>query len=582
MCGLFGYSNVAKTTLKKAHAALNTLEHRGPDGWSFALEQGVYSGHRRLSILDLSSNGTQPMQAKGVTLTANGEIYNFKELRIELERKHKVKFSSDSDSEVLLHGYICWGIEVLLERIDGMFAFIIHDSINKKIILARDHAGIKPLYYSTIGGDLGWASELKALVSYHGKKNLHIDHTAVYDFLSYLCIPSPKSLYRNIHKLEPAHFATFDLQTGKLHKKRYWNLPVSRNITDEKTAVALVQKTIAASVEEQLVADVPVGTFLSGGVDSSIVSYEASRHVKKLTTCSIGFADASVDETGYALQVSKLIGSRHLTRQMNQSMINKQFGKLREWFDEPFGDASAFPTYQVSALAAENMTVVLTGDGGDELFGGYRHYQEWFQALTPWLGFLFPLRGPVSWLKNNGPRPLRSLFRKAEIFTLLDPLERQIRLRGGLLKTDNFKRKFRKKYNMPENYDELWYVKRFYRPDLPLKSRAMYLDFHTFMHDAILTKVDRTSMAVAIETRVPFLSKAGIASAWQISEKLLFKDGILKGLLKSAYSKKLPHGCLYRQKQGFAVGSTQKTDKLALNGRSLPENILQKLFPELL
>ncbi len=582
MCGLFGHSDIKKDDLKKAHAALNTLAHRGPNGWSFKHVNGVYSGHRRLSIIDLSTNGTQPMQAKGVTLTANGEIYNYKILRKELEKKHKVRFTSHSDSEVLLHGYIAWGIDELLERVDGMFALTLHDSRNGKIYLARDHAGIKPLYYSTIGNTLGWASELKALVNFHGKRNLKIDHTAVYDFLTYGYIPTPKSLYRNIHKLEPAHYACFDINSGKLHKKRYWQLPVGRNITNEKTARKLVKNAIATSVKEQLMSDVPIGTFLSGGVDSSIVSYEAAQLIKHLNTCSIGMADPSVDETRYARQVAQKLGTRHHTRHLDQALVNKQFNKLREWFDEPFADTSAFPTYQVSELAKETMTVVLTGDGGDELYGGYVHYTKWFSKLTPWLGFLFPLRQPVIWLKNHSSGKLHSLARKLEIFTLLNPLERQIRLRGGLLKHDRFKARFRKKFKIPKNYDELWYHKAFYRPDLPIKSRSMYLDFHTVMHDDFLTKVDRASMAVALETRVPFLSKAGIETAWQISEGLLFKNGELKSLLKSLYDGPLPHECLYRQKQGFSVGKAQKTDKLSLNGRTLVENLLEKLWPELL
>jgi asparagine synthase (glutamine-hydrolysing) len=582
MCGLFGHSDIKKAGLKKAHAALNTLAHRGPNGWCFKHVNNVYSGHRRLSIIDLSTNGTQPMQAKGVTLTANGEIYNYKSLRNELQKKHKVRFTSHSDSEVLLHGYIAWGIDQLLERVDGMFALTLHDSRNGKIYLARDHAGIKPLYYSTIGGNLGWASELKALVNFHGKRSLKIDHTAVYDFLTYGYIPTPKSLYRNIHKLEPAHYACFDINSGKLYKKLYWQLPVGRNITNEKTARKLVKNAIATSVKEQLMSDVPIGTFLSGGVDSSIVSYEAVQLIKHLNTCSIGMADPSVDETRYARQVAQKLGTRHHTRHLDQALVNKQFNKLREWFDEPFADTSAFPTYQVSELAKETMTVVLTGDGGDELYGGYTHYTKWFSKLTPWLGFLFPLRQPVIWLKNHSSGKLHSLARKLEIFTLLNPLERQIRLRGGLLKHDRFKARFRKKFKIPKNYDELWYHKAFYRPDLPIKSRSMYLDFHTVMHDDFLTKVDRASMAVALETRVPFLSKAGIETAWQISEGLLFKNGELKSLLKSLYDGPLPHECLYRQKQGFSVGKAQKTDKLSLNGRTLVENLLEKLWPELL
>lgn len=589
MCGIFGHSAVSPKLLKHADSALNTLAHRGPDGWSHTSVNNVYIGHRRLSIIDLSSNGTQPMHAAGVYLTANGEIYNFQELREELKQKHGAVFHSGSDSEVLLHGYIHWGIDTLLERIDGMLAMTIYDSNTGKIYLARDHAGIKPIYYSTYPGadgktTLGWASELQALTTFHAPQGLEYDMTAVYDFLTYLCIPSPKSLYRNIHKLEAAHVLTFDIASGSVSKRRYWHLQTPRNITNDTEARQLVQAAISKSVEEQLVADVTVGTFLSGGVDSSIVSYEAAQRVPQITTCSISFADPAVDETRFANMVAQQLGTNHITRLVSHNLVNENFSLLRDMYQEPFGDTSAFPTYQVCQLAAENMTVVLTGDGGDELFGGYRNYGTWFMQYTPWLGFLFPLRGVVSKLKNktSPTSRLHKLARKLEIFTILDPLERQVRLRGCLLKTDKFKQQFRKAFNIPEDYNDLWYLRQHYRKDLPLKSRAMYLDFHTLMTDSILTKVDRASMAVAIETRVPLLSKRMCETAWQLSEKSIFTDGELKGILKSLYADKLPRACLYRQKQGFSVGKAEDSDKLALNGRSLPEVLLTNLFPELM
>ena len=202
MCGIFGVTSLNENALDNAHNALHTLEHRGPDGWDFIHENEVYLGHRRLSILDLSENGKQPMMKDGVYLTVNGEIYNFKELNNILSEKHDVKFKSGSDSETILHGYIHWGIEELLNKIEGMFAFSIYDSTTGEIHIARDHVGIKPLYYSLQNDGFSWGSELKALESFYGKINLNIDYTAVYDFLSYLHVPSPKSLYQNILTLK--------------------------------------------------------------------------------------------------------------------------------------------------------------------------------------------------------------------------------------------------------------------------------------------------------------------------------------------------------------------------------------------
>lgn len=582
MCGIFGLTNLPKAELTKAHTALHTLAHRGPDGWSFQHPDNVYLGHRRLSIVDLSANGTQPMVAEGVYLTVNGEIYNFPTLRAELEQQHGIKFTSHSDSEVLLHGYRIWGLRTLLERVDGMFALVIYDSHTREVLLARDYAGIKPLYYSLINGQLTWASELKALVNFYGENNLNIDYTAVYDFLSYQYIPTPKSLYQQIFKLPAATALVYRLDDKTHTSFRYWELPVNRTEADPSKAAALVQEALSRAVQEQLMADVPLGTFLSGGVDSSIISYEAARQVPgPLTTCSISFADPSVDETAYALQVANSLRTRHVTAQMDQAKVNAQFDTLKTLFDEPFADSSAFPTLQVSALAKQHMTVVLTGDGGDELFGGYPHYKNYLMALTPWLGVLAPLRPLLSWAKQAKLGKLSELARKLEIFSIINPLERQLRYRGGLLKQDAFKREFRLAFGIPETYDELWHWRAHYRPALPWRSRAMYLDFHTVLVDGFLTKVDRASMAVAIETRVPFLAKLVIAAAWQVREEVLFQDGELKGLLKALYVGRLPQNCLYRTKQGFSVGKAKAGDTLHLGGKALPEVLLRRLFPAL-
>ncbi len=583
MCGIFGLTKLSAAKLEEAHTALHTLAHRGPDGWNFAHHESVYLGHRRLSILDLSANGTQPMVAAGVYLTVNGEIYNFPELRAELERDHGIRFTSNSDSEVLLHGYRCWGWQSLLERVDGMFALALYDSHRQVVLLARDHAGIKPLYYSTLNGQLAWASELKALVKFYGADSLKIDHTAVYDFLSYQYIPAPKSLYQQVFKLPPATALVYSLETQKITTHCYWQLPVGRTQNNPTIAAAQVQQVLTQTVNEQLMADVPLGTFLSGGVDSSIITYEAVQQAQgPLTTCSIGFADAAVDETTYAQSVATLLGTQHVTAQMDQAAVNAQFERLVSLFDEPFGDSSAFPTLQVSALAKQHMTVVLTGDGGDEVFGGYPHYQNRLMALTPWLGFLAPLRPLFSWLKQANFGALSTLARRLEIFSIWNPLERQIRWRGGLLKTDSFKRAYRQAFGISEDYDELWHYRAHDRPDLPWRSRAMYLDFHTVLPDGFLTKVDRASMAVALETRVPFLAKAVLAVAWQQTEAVLFQGGHLKGLLKALYHTRLPHACLYRTKQGFSVGRAKAGDALHLGGKALPEVMLRKLFPQLL
>lgn len=582
MCGIFGVSSIDEKDLGLANTALHTLEHRGPDGWSYIHEKGVYAGHRRLSILDLSENGAQPMAHNGVFLSVNGEIYNFKILNEELIKNHDVEFKSSSDSETLLHGYIHWGLDKLLEKIEGMFAFCIYDSNTGDIHLARDHVGIKPLYYGLVDGRLTWGSELKAIETFYGAENLSVDHTAVYDFLTYKYIPSPKSLYRNVCKLPAAHYVTYNVKSGDIHKKRYWQLQPNRHVQNKDEAFHKVKQAIEQAVQSHLVSDVPVGSFLSGGVDSSIVSYEVSKCIEQLNTCSIGFDDESVDESKYAKAVADVIHSHHRVGHMDHDFVNQNFCLLKSMFDEPFGDTSAFPTYAVSKLASQNMTVVLTGDGGDELFGGYNHYMDWYQQPTKWLGFLAPLRPIISGLKKLKLPIVSALARKAEVFAIWCPLERRVRLSGGFLKNDTYKKAFRKKYGIPQNYDELWHLKEYDRKDLSLKSRQMFLDFHTSMTDSILCKVDRASMANSIETRVPFLAKNVIDTAWSLDEKFLFEDGELKSILKKLYEDVLPKECLYRSKQGFSLGQTKKEDKLHLADKPLPFHILDKLYKGIL
>ncbi|PIZ29946.1 MAG: asparagine synthase (glutamine-hydrolyzing), partial [Alphaproteobacteria bacterium CG_4_10_14_0_8_um_filter_53_9] len=481
MCGIFGSTGVAARDLSRAGRALATLSHRGPDGQNHTLKDGVFMGHARLSIIDLSDTGTQPLVADGAHLTVNGEIYGYTALRDELVREHGAVFQGTSDSEVMLHAARAFGFTDMLNRVEGMFALALQDTTANTLTLARDHAGIKPLYYGIKDGQLAWASELKALVAWYGEEALLPDATAVYDVLTYGYIPTPKSLYQGIFKLPPSSYLVWDLETGTITTPptRYWTLETPMDVTDVNDAVALIRAAIGGSVKDQLIADVPLGAFLSGGTDSSIVCAEAVRHVRNLTTCSIGFEDRAVDETAFADAVAAHLGTRHISRTLGASYVNKHQHELRDWFDEPFTDTSAFPTFEVSSLAREHMTVVLTGDGGDEVFGGYSHYTQWYQRLTPWLGFLFPLRLPVAWIKNHAPAPFAALARKAEPFTLRDPLERMVRLRGHLTRADTLKKRWRRALAIPADYDDYWFYRAFYRTDLSPKRRAVWLDFFT-------------------------------------------------------------------------------------------------------
>lgn len=547
MCGLFGIFSRNSIRKELAIESLNTLSHRGPDNEGYYSKENIFIGHRRLSILDLSVNGSQPMydKEKNIIISVNGEIYNYKELKSALITKYD--FKSNSDSEVILYGYKEWGIDLLLSKIDGMFAFSIYDKIKNKLFLVRDRAGIKPLYYSFINGEYTYASELKAIIKYYqGNLNLQFDNTAIYDFLTYLYIPSPKSLYKNIFKLEPAHYVEFDVSEYKYKKKQYWQIEykINNNISFDETLEELIS-LLKKSIKDQMISDVPVGFFLSGGIDSSTVVALASEFSESLNTYSIGFENDSRDETKYAEIVSSKFGTNHEKKVVKLSEVMQLKENIKTWYDEPFGDTSCFPSYIVSKLAKHSSTVVLTGDGGDELFGGYK----WYKSFGKYRNY-----GLSSLLTLNSKEYKSSFFNKInsriEKYFLGD-----LQLYSKLLSGESAKLKsnYKKLLNIPHDYDDYWFFRKYYINELPLPTRLQYLDFHTYLPEDILTKVDRVSMAVSLECRVPFLSKELIEFSFSIPNRYVYHNNQLKGLLKESLSTILPHEILNREKQGFSI-----------------------------
>ena len=322
MCGIFGHTCFSEETLNRSREALNTLIHRGPDQWGEWYDSTVFIGHRRLSILDLSENGRQPMTDEDhqLVITVNGEIYNFKELREQI--KHQYHFKSESDSEIVLYGYKAWGIERLLNLIDGMYAFCVYDKTRQKIFLARDRVGIKPLYYATLGNLIVWASELKAIECFC-KENLDVDHTAIYDFLTYSYIPAPKTMYKNVFKLEPAHYLEIDIRQNSVTNHCYWELQVAEKSVSLEDAASQLRYLVQKSVREQLMSDVPVGFFLSGGMDSSVVVAEASGISNKIHTYSIGFDVETHSETHYADIVARHFQTNHNKKILNHPNVTR-------------------------------------------------------------------------------------------------------------------------------------------------------------------------------------------------------------------------------------------------------------------
>lgn len=549
MCGLFG---ITHPDLKRAQSALDTLTHRGPDQSGEWFDSDLYIGHRRLSILDLSENGRQPMidPNTGVVIAVNGEIYNFRDLKRELDRRHT--FISQSDSEVVLHGYLAWGIDGLLARIDGMYAISIFDPRDKKVFLARDIAGIKPIYYYLRNGEFGWASELKALREYIGTDQLEYDYTALYDFLTYLYVPPPKSLYRDIYKLEAAHYASFDLKSKCFTKKRFWSLPTTTQDIEPNSAQQRLRELVRESIRKHMISDVPVGFFLSGGIDSSVVVGAASQISEKINSYTIGFDVPDHDESSYAESVARMHQTQHRCEIMQRDQSIDLYAKLKDWFDEPHADTSALPTYMVAKLAKQHVSVVLTGDGGDELFGGYVHYFKFAKMNQRNISKIRPLKIANAWAKKKFyGKELGKAFSNLERQFFLNDLELHTRLLGGMLK--NEKTRYRNQFDMTDDYDDYWFFRQYYRPDFPIYSRLQYLDFHTYLPEDILTKVDRTTMAVSLEARVPFISKDIIEFSLSVPDHIRLPSNTPKGLLKQTFADLLPDGIIDRKKKGFTI-----------------------------
>lgn len=558
-------------------AALATIAHRGPDAAKLVLESRIKVGFRRLSIIDLSDAANQPMfAADGATwLVFNGEIYGYRAVRDTLEKLGRT-FRTSSDTEVLLAAYLEWG-DAFLDRLDGMFAIAIWDAHEQRLKLYRDRAGIKPLYYYHDGRRFAFGSELKAIETACRAERLEVDASALYDFLSYRYVPAPKTLYRNCFKLPPAHALVFDPATGSLRgPRRYWSIsatatPPPRALDD---CCEELRSLIDASVRDQMVADVPVGFFLSGGVDSSVVVAAASRQGRKISTFSIGFDSDTVSETPYAREVATLFGTDHHERILSQADAAELLPKLKEWFDEPFADESSLPTFLVSRVAREHVTVVLTGDGGDEVFGGYRTYPRFarYDRWPTWPAFMntvaFGLRRPFG--------------RRSAVARGLSLLEMAFnsgpalwgRIMGGM--PEAAKRRYAARFGLPRDYDDWWHYREHWRDDLPLRTRLQLVDFQTFLPGLVLAKVDRTSMAVSLEARVPLLDRRIIELAFSVPEEIRYFRNEPKGLLRAAYRGTLPDRILDRRKKGFGIPRYYLKD--LDRGKAIQEHVLQSLF----
>jgi asparagine synthase (glutamine-hydrolysing) len=559
MCGIVGIASVLPQTQRAwLGAGRDAMFHRGPDhgGEWWSSDGRVGLAHRRLAIIDLSPAGHQPMHDASGTLNIvfNGEIYNFPELREQLIALGH-SFKSHSDTEVILYAYRQWGIDCL-ERLNGMFAFALFDSQKQSVFLARDRAGEKPLFFQHESGVISFASELKALLA-NRKLPRRINPASLDCYLSMGYVPGELCMLQGFNKLAPAHALMFDLNTGQTKVWRYWQPPelgsASSGVVDEVALLDELENLLENAVHRQMLADVPVGVLLSGGVDSSLITAMAVRSSSQVQTFTIGFpGHAKLDETEHARLIARHFGTRH-TELMAEPAAADLLPRLARQFDEPIVDSSMIPTFLVSQLVRQHCTVALGGDGGDELFGGYGHYSrlQWLQKkLGP---FPYPLRKGVALAAKHF---LPDGFAGVNIRTWLMALSQDIKFGLPQIATcfDSLARKKLMAGSSGYGFmsEDIYLGKVPTHPDL--LQRATRLDFSNYLPEDILVKVDRASMLSSLEVRAPLLDCRLIEFAFgKVPSYLKATQDNKKILLKRLTARVLPPEFDRQRKQGFSI-----------------------------
>jgi asparagine synthase (glutamine-hydrolysing) len=555
MCGFAGLARVDGLPADREllQRMTDAIAHRGPDGDGFYVDGPVGLGHRRLAIIDLVT-GDQPMESDdGMLCTVfNGEIYNYRELRAELAAEGAA-FRTTSDTEVILRAYERFGRECL-QHLRGMFAFALWDKRRRELFIARDRVGIKPLVYAWDGRRLHFGSELKALLQ-DPTLARELDWDALRDYLVYQYVPSPQTIFRGVRKLEPASYLVLSLERGTLETRRYWDLRFRPDRTvSEADWEAGLRDVLAESVRQHMVADVPIGAFLSGGLDSStVVAFMARAAAGRVRTFSIGFDEESFDELAFARQVATRFGTEHSEYVVKPDAL-EVLPLLAAQFDEPFADSSAIPTYYVSKITREQVTVALSGDGGDENFAGYRRYAR-AQALHE--RFDHGAGRLVRPLLALGARLLPQGMRGRGYLELLgeDELARYFRMVTAH-DTADLRRVLTRdacRHMTPEASPEHFrrLAAEAKAPDYVSALQA--LDIRTYLPEDILTKVDRTSMMVSLEARVPLLDHVLMEFMATMPVGLKMREGAGKAILRRVMAADLPEDVLSRRKMGFGV-----------------------------
>ncbi|MFT7416833.1 MAG: asparagine synthase (glutamine-hydrolyzing), partial [Glaciecola sp.] len=578
MCGIAGFltKNYEQLTTNDLVTMGNAISHRGPDAHGEYLDSLVGLCHRRLSILDLSEAGNQPMFSddKNVVIVFNGEIYNFLELRKNLQQQG-VSFRSGTDTEVIIKLYEKLGVDCL-EKLSGMFAFALWDKKLNKLFIARDRLGKKPLYYyqeeeqeHTSGeikvnggfGKFAFGSEIKAILALPDiKKEIRLD--AVHDFFAYQYIPDPKSIFKHIHKLPPAHFMV--IEQGVITIEKYWELSFAyQSELDEKENISILKDLITETTKRRMISDVPLGAFLSGGVDSSgVVATMSKLSEKPIKTCTIAFDNEKYNEAEFAKSVAEQYGTEHHEFLVHQNVANS-IEHIVGFFDEPFADPSLIPTFFVSELARKEVTVAIAGDGGDEVFAGYEKYaidhveNQLRNKFPDWIRkAIFPSLAKGCGLLNI------DVFKRAK--SLLTSLS--VSPEMGFYITNSFitDQAWNKlatmevKTELGNYHPSSFTIDKYNEADGPDHlSRILYTDMKTYLTGGILVKVDRMSMANSLEVRAPILDKEIIEFAATLPSHLKLKNKEKKYILKEAFKPYLSDDILYRKKMGFSVPLAQ-------------------------
>ncbi len=579
MCRITGFWDFRQTTNYNKDKIItdmrDTMVYGGPDdcGYYISKKKNVALGHRRLSILDLSVTGHQPMKSNNsnIWITYNGEIYNFNEIKKELINKG-YRFKSSSDTEVILKSYQEWGIKCI-EKFIGMFAFVIWDEDNEKMVLIRDRAGIKPLYYYLKDGIFIFGSELKPFYKFPDFKKI-INYDALFLFFQFGHIQAPYTIFKDTYKLEPGYYLELN-KNGKLKKVKYWDIAdyykLPRIKKNEKEIEEELEYLLIKSFKYRLVSDVPVGVFLSGGIDSSAVTALLQKNINsQLKTFTIGFDQPEYNEACYAKKVAEVLKTDHTEFYCTVDDLYDIFEKFQDIYDEPFGDSSGIPTYLVSKLARKNVKVALSADGGDELFAGYTKYEivdKYYKYLSrvPFIIRFFgagmlELLSPefVEKLYENiscvFPLPkftnLKDKFYKFRNIIKEDKLNNIFKVSGSYANRKLLDKILKNKYNvkLSTNFDTIKQDKR-----MDNFSYMQMIDFKTYMPDDILTKVDRATMQNSLEGREPFLDHELVQYIAQLPWDLKYRNNISKWILRKILYKYVPEELLNRPKMGFGI-----------------------------